>query len=374
MLRTRVLDIMTRRDKHPFFSLATLLLGASGLYGGVVRLRRQLYCQGTLPARALPCPVISVGNLTVGGTGKTPMVIHLAELILALGYRPAIISRGYKGLAEKNGMVVSDGHSLLCDARKAGDEPYLMATLLPTVPVIVGRDRYSAGLDAIRRFEPDVILLDDGFQHLRLKRDLNLLLLDAQNPFGNTHLLPRGTLREPATCLKCADAIIMTRSPQRCAESCPPSVHWDQRRPVFASSHQSMVRMVHGAQQPIKSLSREDDIATDLKGKRVYAFSGLGSNNAFFDAIAHWRVRLLGTMEFADHHVYSHGDLDRICRDALRAGATCLMTTDKDFVRLPQNARLPIELIVMGVTLTFGKQQPKWRDYISREVEVLIGR
>lgn len=374
MLRTRVLDIMTRRDKHPFFSLATLLSGVSVLYGGMVRLRRQLYSRGTLTSRELPCPVISVGNLTLGGTGKTPMVIHLAELILVLGYRPAIISRGYKGLAEKSGAVVSDGHSLLCDALKAGDEPYLMATLLPTVPVVVGRDRYSAGLDAIRRFEPDVILLDDGFQHLRLKRDLNLLLLDAQDPFGNTHLLPRGILREPVACLKSADAVIMTRSPQRCAERCPPSVHWDQRRPVFASTHQSMIRMVLGAQQPIKSLHRHDDTTTELEGKRVYAFAGLGRNNAFFDAIKHWRVCLLGTMDFDDHHIYSHGDLHRIGRAALRAGATCLMTTDKDFVRLPQNARLPFELIVMGVTLTFGKQQPKWRDYIDREIKGLIGR
>jgi len=365
---------MTHRDKHPFFSLATLLLAVSVLYGVMVRLRRLLYSRGTLKSRELPCPVISVGNLTVGGTGKTPLVIHLAELILLLGYRPAIISRGYKGLAEKRGAVVSDGHSLLCNARIAGDEPYLMATLLPTVPVVVGRDRYSAGLDAVRRFGPDVILLDDGFQHLRLKRDLNLLLLDAQNPFGNTHLLPRGTLREPVNCLQCADAIIMTRSPRNFAERCPPSVHRDRHRPVFASSHQSMVRMVLGAQQPIESLHRHGDIDTDLKGKRAFAFAGLGRNHAFFNSLAHWPVRLLGTMGFDDHHIYSRVDLHRICRAALRAGATCLMTTDKDFVRLPQNARLPIELIVLGVTLTFGKQQPKWRDYFGRQVKGLIGR
>ncbi len=374
MLRTRVLDIMTRRDKHPFFSLATLLLGVSVVYGGMVRLRRHLYSRGILTTRELPCPVISVGNLALGGTGKTPMVIYLAELVLALGYRPAIISRGYRGLAEKSGTVVSDGHSLLCDARKAGDEPYLMATLLPTVPVVVGRDRYSAGLDTIRRFEPDVILLDDGFQHLRLKRDLNLLLLDAQNPFGNTYLFPRGTLREPVTCLNSADAVIVTRSPQRLAEHCPPSVHRNQRRPVFASNHQSMVRMVLGAQDPIRSLHRHDDTDTDLKGQLAFAFAGLGRNSAFFNALSHWPVRLLGTMDFDDHHLYSHGDLDRIGRAAVRAGATCLMTTDKDYVRLPQNARLPLDLIVMGVTLAFGKQQSKWRDYIGRELNGLIGR
>ena len=212
MLRARVTDIMTRGGHYPFFSLATLLWGISVLYGGLTHLRRRLYTRGRLKSHRLPCPVISVGNLTLGGTGKTPLVIHLAEKIQGMGYRPVILSRGYKGLAEKGGAVVSDGRNLLCDARQAGDEPYLMAILLPTVPVVVGRHRYRAGMDAIRRFQPDIILLDDGFQHLQLKRDLNLLLLDAQNPFGNRYLFPRGTLREPEVSLLGADAVVLTRS------------------------------------------------------------------------------------------------------------------------------------------------------------------
>ena len=156
MLKTRVTDIMTRGDHHPFCSLATPLWGISMLYGGLAQLRRRLYTRGTLKSRRLPCPVISVGNLTLGGTGKTPMVVHLAEEVLKLGYRPVILSRGYKGLAEKSGAIVSDGCKLLCDARRSGDEPYLMAALLPTVPVMVGRDRYRAGMDAVQRFHPDL--------------------------------------------------------------------------------------------------------------------------------------------------------------------------------------------------------------------------
>lgn len=374
MFRSRITDIMTCQDKYPFFSLATLLLGISGLYSGMVRLRQRLYARRALASLGLPCPVISVGNLTVGGTGKTPLVIHLAELINMLGYRPTILSRGYKGLSEKGGTVVSDGHSLLCDARQGGDEPYLMATLLPTVPVVVGRDRYAAGMDAIKRFKPDVILLDDGYQHLRLRRDLNLLLLDAQNPFGNTHLLPRGTLREPAASLARADAVVLTRSQRICAESYSQFLHLIQPRPLFASTHQSVARMDLEAGQPIESLQRQNLASVDLKGKRVFAFAGLGRNDSFFDTIVHMGACLQGTMGFDDHHPYSSCDLDRIVRLAHQSGANCLVTTDKDFVRLPQCARVPLELIVMGVAMDFGVEQGKWRDYIGRKIQGLIER
>ncbi|MFN2165764.1 MAG: tetraacyldisaccharide 4'-kinase, partial [Anaerolineae bacterium] len=174
--------------------LAQVLKVLSLGYGALVRLRSAAYA-GSRRRRRLPVPVISVGNLTVGGTGKTPMIARLAASLLAAGRRPAIVSRGYRGGLEKTGGIVSDGHRLLQDAAAAGDEPFMLAMQLPGVPVAVGRDRYEIGRRVIRALSADVILLDDGFQHLRLARDVDILLMDARRPLGNGHVLPRGPLR-----------------------------------------------------------------------------------------------------------------------------------------------------------------------------------
>ena len=370
-------DIMAGGDeKYPFCSLATPLWGVSVLYGGLARLRRRLYYRGRLKSRRLPCPVISVGNLTLGGTGKTPLVVDLAERIRKLGYRPVILSRGYKGLAEKIGAVVSDERRLLCDARQAGDEPYLMAVLLPTVPVVVGRDRYRTGMEAVRRFQPDMIILDDGFQHLQLERDLDVLLLDARRPFGNGHILPRGTLREPVASLLGADAVVLTRHRQACGSVRGDMIRRLRPRPVFCSDHQPLVRNVLAAGQPVGPLvlGRHPDAGIDFKEKRVFAFAGLGSNAAFFHAAAVTGTRLQGTLGFNDHHPFTGKDLHRIVKIAERVGATSLMTTDKDFVRMPPDIRLPFELIVMGVRMDFQDQAFAWREFIDRVVRQLAER
>jgi tetraacyldisaccharide 4'-kinase len=377
MLRSRVTDIMARGDDdYPIFSLATPLWGVSMFYGGLARLRRRLYARGRLKSRRLPCPVISVGNLALGGTGKTPLVVHLAERIRKMGYRPVILSRGYRGLAEKNGAVVSNGRNLLCDARQAGDEPYLMAALLPAVPVVVGRDRYRNGMDAARRFQPDLMILDDGFQHLQLKRDLDLLLLDAQRPFGNGHILPRGTLREPAASLLDADAVVLTRCRQAGGGVRDDLIRRAKPRPVFSTDHQPAVRKVLASGQPVgaPAIGCGPDPGIDFKEKRVFAFAGLGSNEAFFHAMAVLGARLQGTQGFDDHHPFTGDDLGRIVKMAQRVGANTLMTTDKDFVRLPPDVRLPFELIVMGVRIDFGEQSTAWREYIERVVRQLMER
>jgi tetraacyldisaccharide 4'-kinase len=374
MLKTRVTNIMLREDKYPFCSLATPLWGASLLYGGLAHLRRRLYARGALKSRRLPCPVISVGNLTLGGTGKTPMVIHLAERILELGYRPVILSRGYKGLAEKSGAVVSDGRDLLCDARQAGDEPCLMAALLPTVPVVVGKNRYRTGMDAVRRFQPDIVILDDGFQHLQLARDFDLLLLDAQRPYGNGHLVPRGMLREPEASLQGADAVVLTRSGLARGDACDDVVRRARPRPVFSSDHQPVVRLVIGAGEPVTGMPSGLRRDFDVKGERVFAFAGLGCNDAFFHAMEILGAGVKGKLGFDDHHVFTQDDLDRITMAAERTGATSLITTDKDFVRLPRGLRLPAELIVMGVSIDFGKRQMAWQSFIEQVVKDLTKR
>jgi tetraacyldisaccharide 4'-kinase len=162
------------------------------LYGAGVCLRKTAYAKGWLKTRRLDCLVVSVGNLTLGGTGKTPATIYLARRIQSYGYRVVVISRGYRGSAERKGGVASNGKDILMQASACGDEAYMMARALGDIPVMVGRDRYAIGRVALQKFSPQVILLDDAFQHIRLWRDLDLVLLDAGKPFGNEKLFPSG--------------------------------------------------------------------------------------------------------------------------------------------------------------------------------------
>jgi tetraacyldisaccharide 4'-kinase len=375
MLRTKVSEIMTAKDRYPFFSLATLLLGGSVMYKAAMHLRQGLYRQGVLATFQLPCPVIAVGNLTVGGTGKTPMVIYLAELCRAIGYRPVILSRGYKSLAEHSGAVVSDERAVLCDPRYAGDEPFLMAALLPGVPVMVGGNRLAAGRKAVARFRPDVILLDDAYQHVRLWRDLNILMMDAKYPFGNGYLLPRGRLREPAGSFRRADAVILTRADQLDAQACSTLTRRVGPRPVFTCRHATIVRKKLRAGRPFDSgLDLAGDPAVDFKRNGAFVFSGLGCNDAFFHALRGCGVKLLGQISFEDHHAYSRQDLNRISEAATKAGAGLLITSDKDFVRLPHDGRFSRDLVIMGVNLDFGQQAGKVQAFFSRRLQGLIER
>lgn len=368
------MEIMTHCTPYPLFSLATLLQGGSILYGWAMRQRRKWFEQGKLHSYRLPCAVVSVGNLTMGGTGKTPMVAHLARLIQSNGYRVAIISRGYKGLSQKDGAIVSDGRSIKCSARQSGDEPYLMAMLLGSVPVIVGKDRYAAGKIAVSRFQPDVILLDDAFQHLRLKRDLDLLLLDARLPFGNFFLLPRGRLREPVNTLAKADAVILTRSKRDTPTDLPEMVGVGRRIPVFRSVHKIVVRGIAVAHMPLVPLN-EFDVSTDvahLSGIKTFGFAGLADNQAFFDTLDQLGANLQGTMAFEDHYAYDEKEIYHIARTAINAGADCMVTTDKDYVRFFNKVQLPLDLIVVGVDIEFIDDKVQWQQYITECIDHLV--
>ncbi len=375
-LENKVAAIIARQGSFPLFSPATGLLVVSWLYGACMRLRRVFYNQGVFPSHRLPCLVISVGNLCLGGTGKTPMALHLAKLLHDIGYKTVLLSRGYKGLCERKGAVVSDGRTILCDARHAGDEPLLMAKLLQGVPVVVGKDRVATGKTALRRFQPDVLVLDDGFQHQRLHRDLNLLLLDCRNPFGNSFVLPRGPLREPISALSSADAVIMTR-----CDNVEPSNEFDllkmvSPRPVFRASHKSVLRAVLPAGQPAVAtiLVRPGPGHPDpLKGRRVFAFSGLAHNEAFWGALPKFGAQVDGTLGFKDHHPYDVADVSRIARAAQLAGSDFLVTTDKDYVRLPPEVSFPLALIVMGISIDFGKDQERWRRFVAQWATLKMG-
>jgi len=365
---------MLSGNTYPVLSFASILQSIAFVYGGTVRLRRWLYQKSVLPTTILPCPVISVGNLTVGGTGKTPMVMHLAAMIGKMGLRAAIVSRGYKGNTYKRSTIVSDGDKLLCDVQQSGDEPYLMATLLSGTPVAVGKDRYAAGKMVIERFTPDLILLDDGFQHLRLHRDLNLLLMDARNPFGNSFVLPRGSLREPISAIAVTDAIVMTRCREPEVAHLDPIVCMAHPKPIFRSDHRVVFRGMAQANRPLPQLTGLSRVPASPKAINGFCFSGLANNDSFFNAMERVGVSVRGSMAFDDHHSYGEADIDHIVKAAVTSGADYLITTDKDFVRLSHRNGFPLALLVAGVALEFPDDAPQWESFITACIKRMMGR
>ena len=336
----------------PFFSIETVLLVLSVVYGGLMGLRARLYEKGVLPSETLPCRVVSIGNLIAGGTGKTPMTIRVAQMIRDMGYRVVVLSRGYRGRMEKTGGVVSDGETISKGPEDAGDEPYLMARILTGIPVVVGQRRYEAGMMAVKRFKPDVIVLDDAFQHLRLKRDLNLVLLDSRSPFGNGHILPRGLLREPLSALRRAHAVVYTRSER--APTAPIRHRLLTHQPVFYTTNHPIVRKTDPAD------GRLADDASDicrLNGQRAVAFAGLADNTQFFDSLEQAGCLLVRMFSFADHHRYGCSDLDRIAETAMEKGADVLVTTLKDFVKIENDRKWPVGLTVVDVTIKLTRDE-----------------
>lgn len=269
-----------------WLSVESALGAAAAVYGGAMALRAKGYRWGLLASQRLSCPVVSVGNLTFGGTGKTPMVVYLARRLLASGRRPAVVSRGYRGASERTGGIVSDTRRILLPAEAAGDEPWLIASLLKGVPVVVGKDRFRAARIAQRAFSPDVILMDDGFQHLRMRRSLDLLLLDADEPLGNGRIFPRGVLREPISAAARADAIVLTRCrrPDHPLAPVLEGLRAIERKPIFRAVHRPRLR---GIALPGGAIVKEAAAAATepLAANRVFAFSGIARNESFQQAI-----------------------------------------------------------------------------------------
>lgn len=303
----------------------TMLRPLAALYGGLVHLRNRYY-DDPRHQRRVSVPVISVGNLTAGGTGKTPVVSWLARRLSALGRRPAVVSRGYGGRAGRGPLVVSRGEGPLCAAETCGDEPYLLSRLLPGIPILVGADRHRTASSAAEE-GADVVLLDDGFQHRRLHRDLDIVLIDGDSPFGNGRLIPAGPLREPPGQLARAGLVLITRVGP--GESRPEL----QRR---IRAHHPSVRILLAGHRPVGWI--------DASGRRVpaperaLAFCGVGSPEVFRRDLMDQGLDLVAFHAFGDHHRYRDEEWRRLREAARRSGAS-LVTTEKDIVRLgPQAA------------------------------------
>ncbi len=349
-LRRRFVALMNEGSRRGAASVVLTLF--SHVYGGVMALRADCYArQRLVKSRCLPAAVICVGNLTTGGTGKTPMAVWLARRLQRRGLRVAVVSRGYGGRAEKHGGVVSDGRRVRMGAAAAGDEPYLMARSLPGVPVVVGADRYRAGMLAVR-LGAAVLVLDDAFQHLALERDFNLVLMDAARPFGNGRLLPRGTLREPLSALGRAHAVVLTRADGLDAAVLSRRIATVAQRaapaPVFTAAHASRVCGVVPVGRREITPGRS---TTGLARLRALAFSGIAHNDRFFQGLSGAGYRLAGRMAFADHHRYAEPDRTALSEAARRLGAELLVTTEKDYVRFAGRFAWPLPLLVMGVEM-----------------------
>ena len=361
-IRARVASIMDDKEGGGFFSLTTLFFVISVCFGAVLKLRGFLYQKGFLKTNRLPCKVISVGNLAVGGTGKTPMTLYLAGLVQRLGYRPVVISRGYKGRAEKSGGIVSNGKTILMTAEMAGDEPVMMAENMKNVPVLVGRDRFKIGLLAMEKFSPDVIILDDAFQHLKLSRDIDLVLLDDRHPFGNHHLLPRGILREPVSALARGSAFVMTRFDESSSHRPAHQENLFKGKPMFKAMHTPYVwqhSVADPASESTVNQGREFIEDDRLRNYTVYAFSGIVGNSDFRGVLKGFGCRLVGYSELPDHHPYTFGELEDIFRAAKDAGAEALATTEKDYARIRHQLSLPLDLLIVGIEMTFADKADK---------------
>ena len=302
--------------------LGVLKVLAAG-YALILQARAAAYRLGILASHRLPVPVISVGNITLGGTGKTPMVVLLASYLMKRGKRVAVLSRGYGSTANGEIRIVSDGSAVLLSPEEAGDEPYLLARKVPGLMVVIGADRYRAGLHALKELKPDLFILDDGFQHIGLRRDLDILLLDAARPLANGHTLPAGFLREAPSAGERADLVVYTR----CAGTSPDLF---PHKPTVWTSH------TLGGMMPLEG--GEPTGLEALKGARVTAFSGIADPGAFFDLLESSGVRLTATLSFADHARYGEDEIAAICRLKVASRSTLLITTEKDAVKLGLHA------------------------------------
>jgi tetraacyldisaccharide 4'-kinase len=379
------------------------------LYHAAVRVRAALYEKGVLKSHSLEVPVISIGNITVGGTGKTPLVAYAARILAAGGERVCILTRGYGRENPRRRVLVSDGEKILADVEKAGDEPFELAgKLLGISAVIADAKRVEAGNWARENLGITAFVLDDAFQHRRVRRDLDIVCVDAANPFGNSKVLPGGILREPLQNLKRADAIVITRAnlidakqiadlklriseinsggrifvaenkisnlinlkefnakaqSGKYAKPEPPAVA-DGLTPEENSPQMHTDK--HGLKTEIRSSNTEDQISTNNEQRTTNnysAFCALGNPESFFEQLRREKFDLVFTKAFRDHHQYTQKDVDELERKAEAAGAGSFLTTAKDAVKL-KDLRFTLPCLVVESEMIFDDEE-SFRELIA---------
>ncbi len=321
--------------------LSWLLWPVSLVYQAAVRLRAWLYRWGMCKPRRLTGVVVSVGNLTVGGTGKTPMVMWIAQRLISEGKRVGILTRGYRGLgrSDRQGVLLSDEVALL------------RARLGKEAQFGIGADRLAKGR-MLERHGVEWFVLDDGFQHLRLARDVNIVLIDASDPFGGGHSLPAGRLREPRSALVRADIIVITRSEH--APAIETVVRRHSQAPIFYAQTQLIGATARVADQGGEAF-------LDVRGRKVFAFCAIGNPSAFFEDLRRWGFEVAGRASFRDHHRYSETDAHELTRRAQAAGAQALLCTEKDIYNLGGIEFSSLPVLSCRSTLHLPEGEAFWR-------------
>ena len=344
-------------DRNQPFSVRVLLgflKGVSVVFRGIVGLRYLFYDLGILRRFPLGCQVISIGNVTAGGTGKTPVTEKFARELHACGRKVAILSRGYRRKEKpwwqrmfsdviEPPLVVSDGKRILLDAATGGDEPYMLASNLPGVCVVVDRNRVKAGRYAIRRFGCDTLILDDGFQYQKLKHSLEVVLVDKTNPFGNGNMLPRGVLREPAKNLRRADFIFITKSDGDSKEVRALVRQFNDKAEIIECRH---------APRVLRDVYTREELPLEwLKGKTLATLSGIAVPQGFENSLRKLGAKVIYCERYADHHRYEPPEIIDALNRAADRGCDALLTTEKDAVRFPRLETTPVPAYYLRVDI-----------------------
>ena len=411
------LELMDGRRRRWYDrAMCAVLFFASRCYRMGAQFRLWMYDKRVIRPHALGCLVVSIGNLSCGGTGKTPVVEVFARSLSSKGRRVAILSRGYRSRrrslwfrvkrmihplpakaaadghdpllnleyagedapAGRRGRrrslwsrvrrmfrplppkVVSDGHDLLLNSEYAGDEPYMLASNLPDVAVLVDKDRVKSGIYAIDRFHSDVIILDDGFQYLMLRPHINIVLVDSTDPFGNGHVLPRGILREPIKNIRRADYIFLTKSD---------GSHRIEHLKRFIRRHTKRAEIIeccHKPQHLVKLFSHEQEPLERLKNRRVAALSAIARPESFEAFLKQLGAELVVTDHYADHHRYTQQELIDFVNQAKEAGADMIVTTEKDAVRMPRLDRCDVPIYYLRIQIDILSGEESFAQCISR--------
>src|SRR5580704_7571997 len=365
-------------DKRHGFRAALLRIALrllSFLYLAIVQIRLYLYRKRILKERQLGCLVISIGNLTVGGTGKTPVVEKFARALQKGGRRVAILSRGYKSVDRRRKKnlwenflaqgteipprVVSDGKSVLLDSATAGDEPYMLASNLRGVAVVVDKDRVKAGLHALKKLDVDTLLLDDGLQYLHLKHRLDIVLIDRQAPFGNEYLLPRGTLREPPRNLRRASYIFITKCSGESNEALIKRIRkYNRTAEIIESTHRPLY---------LRHVYKDERLPLDyLEGLYIGSLCGIAAPESFEKGLQNLGAKIELSRHFADHHRYAEKELSQFLQRCVRRHVSAVITTEKDAVRFPVIDPLEVPIYYLRVEIEILNGLETWEQCVQR--------
>jgi tetraacyldisaccharide 4'-kinase len=367
--------ILNKRHGFRASLLRVILRALSFIYLAIVQARLYLYRNRVLKEHQLGCLVISIGNLTVGGTGKTPVVEKFARALQRGGRRVAILSRGYKSidkrrkkswferLIDKNTpdppRVVSDGKNVLLDSATAGDEPYMLASNLRGVAVVVDKDRVKAGLHAIKELDVDTLLLDDGLQYLHLKHRLDIVLVDRQAPFGNEQLLPRGTLREPPRNIRRASYILITKCNGESNDALIQRIRrFNRTAEIIECAHRPLY---------LQHVYKDERLPLDyLQDLYIASLCGIAAPESFESGLRSLGAKIELSRHFADHHRYSEKELQTFLQRCVKRDVHAIITTEKDAVRLPKIDPLPVPIYYLRVEIEILTGHETWDHCVKR--------